>query len=142
MASRDISDLHPYMQEKARELVAICRERGVNVLVYCTWRSGKEQDELYALGRTVKNPSGVKPWRPMGSIVTNARAGQSAHNFTVNHRPASKAFDCCPMIGGKPIWDPKHPHWQVIGKVAMELGLKWYGAPGSKFKEFPHIEML
>lgn len=141
MASRSIEDLHPLLKPKAHDLVRMCRIQGVDVLIYCTWRSGIEQDYLYTLGRTVKNPVGVKPWKPMGNIVTNARAGQSAHNFTIDRKPASKAFDCCPMVNGKPVWDEKHPHWQVIGRVAKELGLKWYGEPGSRFKEYPHVEM-
>lgn len=141
MASREISHLHPHMQVKAEEFQNRCLERGVHVLIYCTYRSGKEQDILYAMGRTTKSNVGVSILRPLGKIVTNAKAGQSAHNFTLNGRPASKAWDCCPTIGGKPIWDGKHPHWQIMGQVAAELGLEWYGAPGSKFKEQAHFQM-
>lgn len=141
MASRSIADLHPYMQDKARQFLYDCKAGGVDVLIYCTWRSGKEQDQLYAMGRTTKSNVGVTLLRPLGKIVTNARAGQSAHNFTINGRPASKAWDCCPMVGGKPVWAESHPHWQVIGHVAKSLGLNWYGWPNSKFREFPHVEM-
>lgn len=45
--------------------------------ITCTYRSNDEQTSLYAIGRTAK-----------GKKVTNAQAGQSAHNF----KPAA-AFD-------------------------------------------------
>lgn len=142
MASRSINDLHPRLTPIAQEFVTKCRERGVDVLIYCTWRSGIEQNQLYAMGRTTKSNIGVTPFRPLGKVVTNARAGQSAHNFTINKRPASKAWDCCPVVGGKPVWDGKHPHWQIMGAVGIELGLNWYGKKGSKFYELPHFEMV
>ena len=142
MASRDIKDLHPHMQLMAVEFKERCKARGVDVLIYCTYRSNKEQDELYAMGRTTKSNVGVTPLRPLGKVVTNAKAGQSAHNFTINKRPASKAWDCCPMVGGKLMWASSHPHWKIMGEVAAELGLNWYGKPGSKFFEQAHFQMV
>lgn len=141
MASREITDLHPLMQLKAIAFRKKCAAAGVDVLIYCTWRSNKEQDELYAMGRTTKSNIGVSILRPLGKVVTNAKGGQSAHNHTVDGKPASKAWDCCPMVGGKPVWDEKHPAWIIIGRIAAELGLQWYGEPGAKFKEYPHIQM-
>ncbi|MCD5362779.1 M15 family metallopeptidase [Chromobacterium aquaticum] len=130
MASRKIEDLHPDLQPLCREFVRRCEAAGVTALITTTYRSGAEQDELYAQGRT-------KP----GPRVTNARAGQSAHNAMIQGKPAARAFDVVPTIGGKPMWDAKHPHWQVMGKIGMELGLNWYGRPNAQFKEFPHFEL-
>lgn len=142
MASREITDLHPEMQLKAAQFIDLAQHRGVQVLIYCTYRSGAEQNELYAMGRTTKSNVGVKPWKPLGDIVTNARAGESAHNFRLNGRPASKAWDCVPIVGGKPQWDGKHPHWKILGEIALQIGLNWYGRPGSKFKEQAHFQMM
>ncbi|OQS34275.1 peptidase M15 [Chromobacterium haemolyticum] len=130
MASRKIEDLHPDLQPLCREFVRRCEAAGVTALITTTYRSGAEQDELYAQGRT-------KP----GPRVTNARAGQSAHNVMIQGKPAARAFDVVPTIGGKPMWDAKHPHWQVMGKIGMELGLNWYGRPNAPFREFPHFEL-
>lgn len=130
MASREITDLHPDLQPIAREFLRRCDAAGVNILITCTWRSGQEQDSLYARGRT-------KP----GPRVTNARAGQSAHNNMLNGRPAARAFDVVPLVAGKPVWTATHPAWQTAGRIGQELGLVWYGAPGSKFREMPHFEM-
>lgn len=130
MASRKIEDLHPDLQPLAREFLRRCESEGVDILITCTWRSGEEQDSLYAQGRT-------KP----GKIVTRAKAGQSAHNFMLDGKPAAKAFDIVPLVNGKAIWDGKHPHWAIAGRIGMELGLSWYGAPGAKFPEMPHFQL-
>lgn len=139
--SRNIEDLHPAMQPLCREFLRRAAEKNIGVLITCTFRDGKEQNRLYAMGRTTKSHIGVTAARPLGKVVTNAKAGQSAHNFELDGRPASKAFDFVPMVGGKPVWDEKHPSWQKLGKIGQDLGLNWYGAPGSKFKEFPHMEL-
>jgi peptidoglycan L-alanyl-D-glutamate endopeptidase CwlK len=130
MSSRRIEDLHPDLQPLCRAFLEQARTEGVDVLITCTYRSNAEQDALYAQGRTTP-----------GRIVTNAKAGQSAHNFTLNGQPAAKAFDVVPLVDGKPQWDASHPAWQELGKIGMGLGLNWYGAPGSKFREFPHFQM-
>ncbi|MCP1289761.1 MULTISPECIES: M15 family metallopeptidase [Chromobacterium] len=130
MASRRIEDLHPDLQPICREFVRRCEAAGVTALITTTWRSGAEQDELYAQGRT-------KP----GSKVTNARAGQSAHNAMIQGKPAARAFDVVPLVNGKAMWDAKHPAWQTMGRIGMELGLNWYGRPNAPFREFPHFEL-
>ena len=79
MASRKIEDLHPDLQPLCREFVRRCEAAGVTALITTTFRSGAEQDELYAQGRT-------KP----GPRVTNARAGQSAHNAMIQGKPAAR----------------------------------------------------
>lgn len=118
MASKSLSELHPVVREKAMRFEEGCAKRGVNVLIYCTYRSGDEQDALYALGRTVK--SHVGPWtaeRPLGKTVTKARAGQSFHQFRC-------AFDAVPLIGGKPGWNADR-EYGIMGQVAKECGLDW-----------------
>jgi peptidoglycan L-alanyl-D-glutamate endopeptidase CwlK len=130
MASRNLDDLHPALQPLAHAFLSRCADAGVTPLITCTWRSGAEQDALYAQGRTAPGPR-----------VTNARAGQSAHNFILNGQPAARAFDVVPLLAGKPQWDAGHPHWQMMGRIGTELGLNWYGRPGAPFREFPHFEL-
>lgn len=139
MASRLLSDLHPDLEVLAARFLARCAERQVDVLVVCTYRSDTEQDALYAQGRTTPGPR-----------VTNAKAGQSAHNATLDGMPASRAFDAVPLLHGKPIWeDPRDKDsdwtndygWRVMGEVAEEVGLDWYGKPGSRFREAPHFQL-
>lgn len=129
MASRDPRHLHPMLYDKYLAFMQKCDEAGIDVIVTCTYRSPEEQDELYAQGRT-------KP----GSKVTNAKAGQSKHNFELHGGPASKAFDVAIKANGKITWDTKHPHWKEIGVIGQRLGLTWGGA-WTKFKDYPHFEI-
>lgn len=100
------------------------------MLITCTYRSNAEQDILYAQGRTAPGPR-----------VTKARGGQSAHNYTLDGKPAAKAFDVVPVVGGKLMWSATHPAWQTLGKIGTDLGLTWYGTPGSSFVEYPHFQL-
>jgi peptidoglycan LD-endopeptidase CwlK len=143
--SRRIEDLHPDLQARARAHIAACEEiwpgKDIDVFITCTYRSPDEQNALYALGRTVK--SHVGPWsdsRPLGSVVTRARGGQSSHNYQINGKPAALAYDIAIIVHGKLLWDLRSPLWQKAGQVGMDLGLAWYGAPGSPFKEGPHFQ--
>lgn len=133
MASRSPNDLHPDLQPLFARFMAQAEAQDIDVLCTCTWRSNAEQDELYAQGRTKG-----------GLIVTRARAGQSAHNFTINKKPASRAFDIVPLRNGKCVWGVRGDDallWQALGKIGTDLGLKWYGTKGSPFVEFPHFEL-
>ena len=134
MASRDPKDLSPAMQDLCAAHLAACAadprliERGVHVFITCTYRPGTEQDALYAQGRT-------KP----GHIITNARAGQSAHNVAVDGEPNAEAYDVAILENGKLVWNDGDD-WEIVGELGEKTGLKWYGAPGAKFPEKPHFQ--
>ncbi len=130
MPSRKIEDLHPDLQVIAKEFVRRCATEAPHVKIICTYRSNYEQDELYKQGR-----NGDK--RP---IVTRAKAGQSAHNFVINGKPAAKAFDIAVLIDNKYAPD-NHPEWSIAGRIGMELGLNWYGRKGAPFPETPHFQL-
>lgn len=125
--SRELTDLHIDMERMARQHIARCKLEGVDLLIYCTLRSNEEQDAAYAIGRT-------KP----GKIITNARAGESAHNPDENGK--AHAYDCCPVIHGKAIWDTKHPAWAIVIRCGEACGLiasaRWTG----KLKESAHFQ--
>ena len=123
MSSRSITDLHPQFQPLASQFLTVAKQRGFDVLLYCTYRSLPEQAALYAQGRTAP-----------GAIVTDAPAGSSAHNYGL-------AFDACPMNNGKPVWSDVDPLWATYGALALACGLDWAGAAGFPFREFPHCQM-
>lgn len=127
MSSRSIDDLSQYVRDAAVKHQHLCAEKGVELLIYCTKRENSEQDELYAIGRT-------KP----GKIVTNARAGQSAHN--PDSQGKANGYDCCPMIGGKPMWDSKHPAWKIVIAAGEEAGLSASARWTGKLKEQAHFQ--
>ncbi|WP_248484122.1 M15 family metallopeptidase domain-containing protein [Tepidibacter aestuarii] len=51
--SRNLNDLHPYVKHLAEKFIGGCKGHGIEVLIYCTYRSIEEQNKLYAKGRTV-----------------------------------------------------------------------------------------
>lgn len=132
MASRRIEDCHPLLAEALRSCVEQWQRMDLDILITCTWRAQDEQARLYAQGRTTP-----------GRIVTNARPGYSAHNYTIDGMPASLAFDIVPLSGGKPVWETKgaaRELWTRAAQPAKALGLRWYGDPGSAFQEYPHFQ--
>lgn len=106
--SRDIADLHPRVAAMCRAFIAACRKEGIDVIITSTYRDAASQDALYAQGRT-------KP----GPRVTNARAGQSWHNYRC-------AFDFVPIIGGKAQWN-NDDLLNRCGTIAEKVGLEWAG---------------
>jgi len=119
--SRNLNDLLPPVNDRAEKMIQGCKAVGIDLLVTSTYRDNASQEALYAQGRT-------KP----GKIVTNARAGQSFHNYRC-------AFDVVPLRHGKPVWDSKDPVWQIIGQIGKKCGLEWAG-DWKRFKEFPHFQ--
>ena len=86
-----IKNLHPLVRKEVTQIVKECDEAltgRAKVRITQGLRTFKEQDELYAQGRT-----------KAGKKVTNAKAGQSIHNYGL-------AVDICLIIDGKTAsWD-------------------------------------
>lgn len=120
--SRDLNALVPIVRDAAQAALADCEAKGLQVLVTCTYRTNAEQDALFAQGRTTP-----------GHIVTNARGGQSMHNFRC-------ALDIVPLVNGKPDWNGEHPSWHEIAAVFKAHGFSW-GFDWPHFKEMPHFEI-
>ena len=119
--SRSLEDLHPKVKALAEQFQKDCQSKGLDVLIYSTYRDIEAQDAIYAQGRTAK-----------GTIVTNAKGGQSFHNYRV-------AFDFVPIIHGKPLWNDPIAYANCA-KIGEELGLEWAGRWSGKFKETAHFQ--
>ena len=130
MASRAISDLVPSAQERLLKWQTACKKMGIDVLVYCTFRSAAEQDDLYKIGRTVvgTNPT---PRRPFGETVTNAHGGDSFHQWRC-------AWDAVPLVFGKPAWGRKDLY-ALMGTIAKDFGIEWAG-DWVQFRETAHFQ--
>lgn len=124
--SRSLDDLHPAVKARALAFIHECQANGIDALIYCTYRDEAAQNAAYASGRTAPGP-----------IVTNARAGQSMHQYRV-------AFDACPTIKGKPVWDATSADgkrlWATFGKCGEAVGLEWSARWSGKLKESAHFQ--
>lgn len=129
-SSRLIKDLHPRLRSAYILFDNAMRDAKIDYIITCTYRNNEDQQKLFDQGRT-KN----------GSIVTNARPGESKHNTVdANGMPSSKAFDIVVIKNGKPDWDVKNPDWRKAGSIGKRVGLDWAG-DWKSFKEYPHFQL-
>lgn len=118
--SRSLEDLHPKVREMCNLFISSCKKEGIDVLITSTYRDIESQNKLYAQGRT-------EP----GKKVTNAKGGQSFHNWRV-------AFDFVPIISGKAQWNDI-ALFKKCGEIAKSHGLEWAG-DWKTFKEYAHCQ--
>jgi peptidoglycan L-alanyl-D-glutamate endopeptidase CwlK len=118
--SRKIEDLDPQVQQKCKDFVVACKKADIDVSITATYRDKEYQDSLYAQGRTAP-----------GKIVTNAKGGQSMHNFRV-------AFDFVPITNGKADWQ-SIALFDKCGIIGKTLGLEW-GGDFKSLKDRPHFQ--
>lgn len=118
--SRNIDDLHPIVAKMCHDFVAKCDAEGIDVLITSTYRDLESQAAIYAQGRTTP-----------GKKVTNAKPGQSWHNWRV-------AFDFVPVVNGKAQWNDLKT-FERCGVIAESVGLEWAGRWKS-FKEMAHCQ--
>lgn len=140
---RIIDSLHPDLRHVALSTFSECEcaltGRAKPRLTYGL-RSFKEQSDLYNLGRTVVNPDGKSKSKPMGNIVTNAKAGQSIHNYAL-------AVDFCLIVDGKKAtWDTLSDFdgdlksdWMEVVAIFKKNGWEW-GGDWKTFKDRPHFQ--
>lgn len=117
-----LKKVHPELANRVRMLVDKMAQAGVQIEVVQGMRTFAEQDALFAQGRMKK-----------GNVVTNARGGQSNHNYGL-------AVDLVPFTNGKPNWDAPNSIWTALGSEAETLGLEWGGA-WKKFLDRPHVQL-
>ena len=118
--SRSLSDLNPKVAAMCSEFINRCKAEGIDVIITSTYRDAEAQNKLYAQGRT-------EP----GKKVTNAKAGQSYHNWRV-------AFDFVPLVNGKAMWNDA-VLFLKCGEIAEGVGLEWAGR-WKKFNETAHCQ--
>lgn len=121
----DTLGLYQPFLERASRLVGNVLSRGVYFMATCGLRTYDEQNAIYAKGRTAP-----------GGVVTNARGGQSLHNFGIAIDFARDANYGNP--GLKP--DYNDDHYAILAeeaeKIGLESGLNW-----KSIKDAPHIQL-
>lgn len=117
-----IGAVHPVIKQGAEEVIRQAYKEGIYVQFSDGYRSHASQNALYAQGRT-------KP----GPIVTNARGGQSLHNFGL-------ALDM--FISNKDGTSASWPESTLrkVAQIAKGIGFEW-GGDWKGFMDNPHIQM-
>lgn len=131
--------LHPKLRAEVEhiyksQIVPALSGRAMCRFAY-TLRTFKEQDELFAQGRTKLFDAKGKRL----GVVTKAKGGQSLHNFGL-------ALDIVLIIDGKAAsWDTvsdfdgdKASDWMEVIKIFKANGWEWGG--DWKFKDAPHVQ--
>lgn len=113
--SESLSDLHPYVKRLCEMFLDKCRSVGLHPTITSTLRTMKEQEEIYASGRT-------KP----GKILSYTKPGHSMHNYGL-------AFDCSFPA----------EEYKKAAAIGKNLGLTWGGdfkVNGKPFVDRPHFQ--
>lgn len=127
---RDITKLHPRLQDKFKLLQKKCAQKGIKIRATECLRTAKEQDALYAKGRTAP-----------GSKVTNARGrdAKSMHQWGVAvdiviDMDADKDGD----VDIRDLYNVKLLN--VVGKIGESIGLEW-GGSWKSIVDKPHFQL-
>ena len=132
ITQKRIDKLHPIVRDEVKNIIAECDAAltgKAKIRITQGLRTFDEQTQLYAIGRT-----------KAGKKVTNAKAGQSIHNYGL-------AVDMCLIIDGKAAswdtakdWDDdKIADWYECVKIFAKHGWQW-GGNWKTFKDLPHFE--
>lgn len=115
-----IAKLQPEIWTYARALVKRAAQVNIDIKIISGFRSFAQQDALFAQGRTVP-----------GSKVTNAKGGESNHNFGIAFDVG--VFDGNDYLGSSPAYD-------IVGALGVEIGLDW-GGYWANFVDKPHFQL-
>ena len=116
-----IASLHLPAQEAARRFLDRACTAGTDARIISGTRSYAERNALYRRGR----------YGHSGPRVTNARGGQSRHNFGI-------AWDIGIFEAGRYLTDASP--YERVAAIALDDGLAW-GGRWRRFVDRPHYEL-
>lgn len=131
--------LHPAVRQEVKSMYLNEIVPALTGNAFCrfayTLRTFKEQDDLFALGRTKLFTSSGK----RQGVVTKAKGGQSYHNYGL-------AIDIVLIVDGKVAsWDTKKDFdgdkksdWREVVDIFKKHGWEWGG--DWKFVDAPHFQ--
>jgi len=120
-----LATVNPALADKVRAAAATLQANATYLLVVSGLRTATEQDALYAQGRTAP-----------GHIVTNAKAGQSMHNYGL-------AVDVVPYLSGETgalNWQASTEQFEAMVAAMKAQGLIW-GGDWISLKDYDHFQM-
>lgn len=106
--NKKIEKLHPKIRCAAKNFInEVDKTLGIKLRVIQGYRTYAEQDALYIQGRTTK-----------GNKVTNAKGGQSNHNFGL-------AIDVAEIKNGKIDWNEQETVLVKVAPIGKKWGFEW-----------------
>ena len=127
---KDVTQLHPRLQDKFKLLQKKCAQKGITIRATECLRTAKEQDALYAKGRTAP-----------GHKVTNAQGKdtKSMHQWGVAFDVAiDMDTDNDGDVDIRDLYNVKLLN--VVGKIGQSIGLEWGGSWRS-IVDKPHFQL-
>ncbi len=119
-----IAKLHPKIRCAVKNFInEVDKTMGIKLRVIQGFRTYAEQNALYAQGRTTK-----------GKKVTNAKGGQSNHNFGL-------AIDVAEIKNGNIDWNEQEKVLPKIAPIGKKWGFEW-GGDWKSIVDKPHFEMM
>lgn len=127
--SRDLDDLQPHVRSMAEQLLDTAKAAGIPLTVTFTRRSLARQAALFAQGRTAP-----------GSIVTNAKPGESFHNYGLALDVVPTELLALPDWGDTPDKQARTDAlWRKVGAIGKGIGFRW-GGEFHSIRDRPHFE--
>ncbi len=133
-----IKTAHPKIRKQLEEIYTeICsRLTGRSMCRFAfVYRTNEEQDALYAQGRTTK-----------GKVVTNARGGQSYHNYglavdivLITDTDGNGSFETASWDRFKDFDGDGKSDWAEVVYVFKMFGWEW-GGDWRRFPDYPHFQ--
>ncbi|TGB04672.1 D-alanyl-D-alanine carboxypeptidase family protein [Halobacillus salinus] len=120
---RNMKAVHPAVKDKIHLLLIKCYRDGINVQISSGYRSNTEQQRIYNQGRTTA-----------GSVVTNAKPGQSVHNYGLAVDYFLTNWD-----GTDATWTV-NKDWRSVAEFGKALRFNW-GGDWKNFRDYAHLEL-
>jgi LAS superfamily LD-carboxypeptidase LdcB len=119
-----LATVHPLLAQRIAHMATVLanRDPAIRIKVESGLRTFAEQQKLYDQGRTTP-----------GSIVTNAKPGESYHNYGL-------AVDVVPLLGNGDNWNTSEATWQLVGQAGKDVKLEW-GGNWTSFVDRPHFQL-
>lgn len=128
---RDVSQLHPTLQQKVNQLIELCKKNGISIKIGECVRTVAEQDALYAKGRT---KPGNKVTNAKGSTYSSMHQWGIAFDFYLDmdiDGDGSKADDA---------FNNKTKMFNKVGALGKSIGLEW-GGDWKSIVDLPHFQL-
>ncbi len=122
-SNKNMGAVHAVVKETTLEVIKRAYKEGINVQISAGYRSNAEQQRLFNQGRTTP-----------GNIVTNAKPGQSLHNYGL-----AVDYFLTNESGTTAVWTV-NANWRRVATIAKSLGFEW-GGDWSGFVDYPHLQM-